>query len=116
MGYQAGRSDEYFEGVAEDIKGEVFHGLNIPGSAFSSKSEFDLLGQSMSEYMDIHKFEPKNFVALPNNDVMFNVDWEFTWKPSGKVVETTAVVRKVLKDGMICEKYHMIDCADVLED
>ena len=88
----------------------------MPGSAFSSKAEFALLGESMSELMDIHKFEPKNFVALPNNDVMFNVDWEFTWKPTGKVVETTAVVRKVLKDGMICEKYHMVDCADVLED
>ena len=66
-----------------------------------------LMGK-MGEYMEVSKFEPKNWRAV-NDDVLFNVDWKFTWKPTGKVVETQAIVRKVLKDGNICEKYHMVD-------
>merc|ERR1719450_646400 len=69
----------------------------------------------MGDYMDVQKFEPVNFMALPNGDMMFNVQWQFTWKETGKEVETTSIVRKVLKDGMICEKYHMMDVDAVLQ-
>merc|ERR1719473_208894 len=47
--------------------------------------------------------------------MMFLVDWEFVWLPTNKFVTTTAVVRKVVKDGKICEKYHMVDCDAVLQ-
>ena len=51
------------------------------------------------KYMKVEKFEPCNFRELPNSDMMFNVNWKFTWLPTGKEVETTAIVRKVLKNG-----------------
>merc|ERR1712146_9235 len=62
----------------------------------------------MEKYMEVKKFEPYNFLAV-GDDVLFNVNWEFVWKATGKTVQTTAVVRKVVKDGKICEKYHLID-------
>merc|ERR1719274_385772 len=65
--------------------------------------------------MEVRKFAPREFRALPNNDMMFLVDWEFLWLQTNKLVTTTAVVRKVVKDGKICEKYHMVDCDAVLQ-
>lgn len=71
----------------------------------------------MGEYMTVEKFEPCNFVALPNNDMMFHVNWVFTHLATGKKVETVAHVRKVLDaNSNICEKYHMVDCSDILKE
>ena len=53
----------------------------------------------MSNYTT--KFAPRDFRALPNDDVMFLVDWAFLYKPTGRHVETTAVVRKVVKGGLL---------------
>jgi len=115
--YGAGNPEGYLAGVADDIKADVLGGL-IPGAdRVSSKAEFGALMGKMEEYMEVQKFEPCLFRALPNNDMMFNVRWAFLWKPTGQTVETTAVVRKVLKevDGalQICEKYHMVDASCV---
>merc|ERR1711998_653883 len=90
----------------------------IPGAeAVASKDDLWGVMGKMGEYMEVTKFESCNFRALPNNDMMMNVNWQFTWKESGKVVKTTAIVRKVLNaENNICEKYHMIDCAAVLGD
>jgi len=107
--FQAGRPEGYMAGVAEDFKGSVLGGL-IPGAdAMKSKADFGAVMGAMNQYMEVQKFEPVNFRALPNNDMMFNVNWRFVWKPTGKVVEHTAIVRKVVKDNMLCEKYHLVD-------
>jgi len=110
--YAAGRPEGYMAGVADDIKTDVLGGL-LPGAVGESKEAFGALMGSMDQFMEVHKFEPHNFRAMPNSDMIFNVDWTFVWKPTGKTVSTTAICRKVLKevDGalMLCEKYHMVD-------
>merc|ERR1719450_1334078 len=63
---------------------------------------------SIDKHMEVKKFEPCNWRGV-GDDVMFNVNWVFVWKATGKEIETTALVRKVVKDNLICEKYHMID-------
>lgn len=108
--YGAGRPEGYLAGCSDDFSGSVLDGLGIPGAVFSSKEEFGGLMSEMGKYMEVTKFEPCNFVALPNRDCMFNVNWEFKWIETGKVVTTSALVRKVINgDGDLCQKYHMID-------
>jgi len=112
--YTAGRPEGYMAGVADDFTFDVLGGL-IPGAVGTDKAAFGALMGSMGEYMDVQKFEPYNFRAMPNSDMIFNVDWTFVWKQTGATVETTAICRKVLKEVggalMLCEKYHMVDAA-----
>jgi len=111
--FQAGHPEGYMAGVADDVKASMLGGL-IPGADnIKDKVEFGKVMGEIDKYMEVKKFEPCNFRALPNNDMMFNVNWEFVWKATGKTVTTTAVVRKVLKDNMICEKYHMCDVKEI---
>jgi len=110
--FMAGRPEGYLAGVADNMSGSVLAGLIPGGENFKSKEEFAALMGKMGEYMDVKKFEPCNWRAV-GDDVMFNVNWEFVWKATGTTIFTTAVVRKVVKDGMICEKYHLVD-ADVV--
>lgn len=63
---------------------------------------------SMGDYMEFRKFEPRDWAAV-GNTVYFTVDWELKLKDSEKWVECSANVRKVVKDGKICEKYHLVD-------
>lgn len=111
--FQKGNPAGYLAGVSADMKGSVLGGLIPGGDNFTSKEAFTELMTSMGEYMDVKKFEPCNWRAV-GDDVLFNVNWEFVWKATGATVHTTAVVRKVLKDGLICEKYHMVNVDDVL--
>eukprot|EP00619_Florenciella_sp_RCC1007_P014541 CAMPEP_0205923666 /NCGR_PEP_ID=MMETSP1325-20131115/16529_1 /ASSEMBLY_ACC=CAM_ASM_000708 /TAXON_ID=236786 /ORGANISM="Florenciella sp., Strain RCC1007" /LENGTH=281 /DNA_ID=CAMNT_0053291915 /DNA_START=42 /DNA_END=887 /DNA_ORIENTATION=+ len=114
--YGAGRPEGYLAGCSDNFSGSVLDGL-IPGAIFSSKEGFGKLMGDMSQYMDVTRFEPCNFVAMPNNDMMMNVEWSFTWLPTGAVVDTTAIVRKVLdKDGNLCEKYHMVDSSCIMQE
>jgi len=100
-------------GVADDVKADMLGGL-IPGAdCIKNKVEFAKVMGDIDKYLEVKKFEPCNFRALPNNDMMFNVNWEFVWKATGRLVTTTAIVRKVLKDNMICEKYHMADVQQI---
>lgn len=110
--FQNGNPAGYLLGVHDDVKGSMLGGL-IPGADnIVGKEAFVKIMEAIPSYMTISKFEPHNFVAVAD-DVMFKVNWAFKWLPTGKEVETTALVRKVLKDGMICEKYHMIDVEQV---
>jgi len=113
----AGKPEGYMAGVADDVKASMLGGL-IPGAdAIANKGDFAAIMGEMDKYMEVQQFEPCNFVPLPNNDMMFNVNWKFKWLASGKEVETTAIVRKVLNaDGNICEKYHMVDVDAVLQE
>merc|ERR1719198_243930 len=113
--FMAGRPEGYLAGVADDIKGSVLGGL-IPGAdSIKNKAEFAKVLGDLDQYMEVKKFEPCNWRAV-GSDVLFNVNWEFVWKPTGKTIETTAVVRKVLRDNMICEKYHMVDVEAVTSE
>merc|ERR1719409_324781 len=111
----AGNPAGYMAGVSDDVKASMLGCLIPDADAISNKAEFQAIMDVIGDWMDVAKFEPTNYRALPNGDMMFNVNWAFTWKPTGKTVETTAIVRKVLKDGLITEKYHMIDCDAVLK-
>jgi len=116
--YGAGRPEGYLAGCADDFKGSVLAGL-LPDEAatFTTKEGFAALMPLMGEYMTVEKFEPCNFVALPNNEVMFQVNWKFLWLPTAKAVETTAIVRKVFNaDNNLCEKYHMCDCSGIKKE
>lgn len=116
--FQAGRPEGYMAGVADDVKADMLGGL-LPGAdSITNKEEFGAVMSKMGDYMTVEKFEPANFVALPNSDMMFNVNWRFVWKATGKTVETTAIVRKVVdkETGCITEKYHMCDVGAVLQD
>ncbi|CAD7923373.1 unnamed protein product [Amoebophrya sp. A120] len=70
------------------------------------------LGGKQGEYMDVKKFTPHSWVGFEQH-VLFLVDWEFVWlgegPAKGELCTLKAVVHKVVKDGMICEKYHMLD-------
>jgi len=106
--FMAGRPEGYLAGVSDDMKGSVLGGLIPGGDSFNTKEEFGALMGEMDKFMEVKKFEPCNWRAV-GSDVLFNVNWEFVWKPTGKTIETTAVVRKVLRGNQICEKYHMVD-------
>jgi len=114
--YGAGRPEGYLAGCSDDFKGSVLDGL-VPGAVFDSKEGFAKFMGSMGEVMEVSKFEPVNFVAIPNNGMMFNVNWQFTWLATGKEAETTAIARKVAnKDGGLCQKYHFIDACWVVQE
>jgi dienelactone hydrolase len=113
----AGQPEGYMAGVADDVKASMLGGLIPDAEAITNKNDFAAVMGKMGQYMEVRSFEPYNFMALPNGDMMFNVSWKFKWLATGKEVETTAIVRKVLNaDGMICEKYHMMDVDAVLQD
>lgn len=111
----AGNPEGYMVGVADNVKASMLGGL-IPGAeAIANKGDFATVMGKMDDYMEVHKFEPYNFMALPNRDMMFNVHWQFKWLATGKEVDTTAIVRKVLdQDGNICSKHHLMDIDAVL--
>merc|ERR1740138_1824446 len=96
-------------GVADNIQASMLGGLIKGADGIANKQEFQDVMSKMNDVMEVKKFEPCNFRALPNNDMMFTVNWEFVWKETGALIEATAVTRKVVKDNMLCEKYHMVD-------
>lgn len=114
--YMNGNAGGYLEGVAPDIKGSVLGGLIEKADTIDSKEAFMAVMGKMPDVMTVEKFHPYNYHALPNSDMMFTVDWKFLWKPTGKTVETTAIVRKVVRDGKICEKWHLVDSAAILQE
>jgi len=110
--FQAGDPAGYLEGVSDKLKGSVLAGVIPGGECINCKADLAALLPLMSKYMDVKKFEPSNWCAT-GSQVCFTVDWSFTYLPTGKQVDTTATVRKVVKDGMICEKWHMVDAAAI---
>ena len=84
-------------------------GIWTPPNTVSNKE----LVESFNNYVDMKKFEPIDWAQV-NNTVYFTVNWEFIWKPTGKYVKCSANVRKVIKDGKIAEKYHMVNYNDIV--
>merc|ERR1712176_1706851 len=106
-------------GVANDVKGSMLGGLIPGGDNIRNKAEFADIMIKIGDSLEVRKFEPLNYFAC-GNDVYFNVNWEFVWKETGDLVTTTAIVRKKMTQPtfgskMICEKYHVINAADILK-
>lgn len=112
--FQAGNAEGYFEHVADDLKGHVLAGIIPGGENLRSKADLQALLVSMPKYITMTKFETSNWAGAGEN-VYFTVDWAFTYLPTGKEVETQAVVRKVVRDGKICEKYHVVNAELIKE-
>merc|ERR1712046_270841 len=103
-----GNAPGYFAGCHEEFGGDILAGLVKGGERVTGTEGLGDLMWAMDATMAVTKFEPANWAAVGNN-VFFTVDWEFVYKPTGNQVATTAVVRKVIRDGKICEKYHRVN-------
>ena len=108
-GYMSGDMDRYVQVVHDDFFGCIMPGIVPGGESIQRKEGFVAFAGAMSDVIDVKKFVPSNWAGDGNGNVFFTVDWEFVHKPTGKTVTTTAVVRKVVRDGKIAEKYHMVD-------
>ena len=107
-----GDSEGYLEGCHENFYGKIFSGLIPGGDEIKGKDDLRKMFEILPKYMDMIKFEPVDWCEV-SNTVYFTVNWEFLWKPTQQVVKTSANVRKVIVDGKIREKYHMVNFADV---
>ena len=112
--YMNGDGQGYIDGCSDDFKGQIFSGLIPGGNSINGKEELQELFKKMPEYIEVIKFEPKDWSAI-RNIVYFTVDWEFKWVPTGKIVKTSANVKKVIKDGKISEKYHIVNYGDIID-
>ena len=110
--FMDGNAEGYIEGCHENFYGKIFSGLIPGGDNIKGKEELVKMFELLPEYMEIVKFEPVNWAAV-GNTVYFTVNWEFIWKHTGKRVVTSANVRKVVKDGKIIEKYHIVNYGDI---
>ena len=111
-----GDADGYLRGCHANIKGAVMGGLLPGGENVQSKDELTkLLKEDIPKYMDIRKFEPLDWAAEGDN-VYFVVNWEFLWKPTNKLVKTQGKVHKVVRDNLICEKYHMVNAPLIMHN
>lgn len=110
--FLAGDNQAYIDGCHDDFYGKIFSGLIPGGDLIKGKEELTKMFDILPKYMDIKKFEPVDWCAVDNN-VYFTVNWEFLWKPSAQLVKTSANVKKVIVDGKIKEKYHIVNFTDV---
>lgn len=101
-------AEGYLRNCHADFTGSILAGI-IPGGenlvGIDGLREFFSI---MGDFMEFRKFEPKDWAAT-GNVVYFTVSWELKIKGSDEWVECDANVRKVVKDGKICEKYHIVD-------
>jgi len=111
--YMKGNPAGYLAGCSDDFKGVMFAGLVPGGEDVRGIAGMEKMMEEMPRVLEVKRFEPKNWAASGEN-VFFTVDWQFIYIPTGKTIDTTAVVRKVVRDGKICEKYHMIN-AEVIK-
>ena len=111
--YMNGDAQGYINGCSNDFKGKIFSGLIPGGENINGKEELQELFNKMQEYIEVIKFEPQDWSAI-RNIVYFTVNWEFKWIPTGKIVKTSANVKKIIKDGKISEKYHIVNYGDVI--
>ena len=111
--FTSGDSEGYISGCHDDFYGKIFSGLIPGGENIQGINQLRKMFTVMQDYMEIKKFEPKDWSSVENN-VYFTVDWEFIWKPTNKLVKTSANVKKVIVDNKIKEKYHIVNYHDVI--
>ena len=108
-----GNPQGYVDGCHENFYGKIWSGLIPGGEEIKGKEGFKKFSEEMNNYVEVRKFEPVNWAAC-DDTVYFTVNWEFVWKKTNKLVKTQANVRKVIKDGKIIEKYHLVNYDDVI--
>ena len=101
-------ADGYIRHCHEDFTGSILAGIIPGGENLNGLDDLREMLGSMGDHMEFRKFEPKDWAAV-GNTVYFTVDWELKLKNSENWVECSANVRKVVKDGKTCEKYHLVD-------
>ena len=111
--YKRGDVDGYMEYVHEtDFKGSILSGLVPGGENICSRQQLVDFMSKVEEYVEVRKFEDKDWAAV-GNTVYFTVEWEIKLRGSDRWITTEANVRKVVRDGKICEKYHFVDTARI---
>ena len=103
----------YIAGCHPEFSGSILPGLIEGGHKITNLEQLGKMFSEIPNYIEIKKFEPVNWAAV-GDTVYFTVNWEFIWLKNGKNVKTSANVRKVIKDGKIYQKYHLINNLDVL--
>ena len=111
--YMEGKPEEYIAGCHEDFSGDILSGIVPSGDSIRGKAQLEAMFNDIGKYIEVERFQPVNWTGVENN-VYFQVDWKFKHVPTGNTVETVANVRKVIKDGKICEKYHRVNFVDIL--
>tara|TARA_B100000674_G_C37850734_1_gene919854 strand:- start:245 stop:718 length:474 start_codon:yes stop_codon:yes gene_type:complete len=110
--FLSGDNQAYIDGCHPKFIGKIFSGLIPGGDLIQGKEQLAKVFDILPKYIDIIKFEPVDWCAVDNN-VYFTVNWEFIWKPTDQLIKTSANVKKIIVDGKIKEKYHIVNFTDV---
>ena len=102
----------YLDSCHDQFYGKIWSGLIKGGDEIKGKDGFIKFMKEMEKKIITKKFEPVNWSEVENT-VYFTVNWEFIWKETNTLIRTSANVRKVIRDGKIAEKYHVINYNDV---
>lgn len=107
--FAAGEQERYFAVVDENIEFSILAGL-LPHELVigAGKAKFVEAAGKMGEYMDVIKYVPHSWTGHDEH-VGFVVDWVFRWKATDEIVSLKCVTKKTVRDGKICEKFHMVD-------
>jgi len=110
--FLSGDNQGYIDGCHTNFYGKIFSGLIPGGDIIQGKEQLAKVFDILPKYIDIIKFDAVDWCAIDNN-VYFTVNWEFIWRPTEQLVKTSANVKKIIVDGKIKEKYHIVNFTDV---
>ena len=110
--FMNGNPEGYIDYLHDDFYGKIWSGLIPGGDDIKGKEAFVTFMEEMNKKIEIRKFEPVNWCGV-GEVVYFTVNWEFIWKETNTLIRTSANVRKVVRDGKIIEKYHLINYNDI---
>ena len=110
--FMNGNPQGYVDMCHDEFYGKIWSGLIDGGDEIKGKDGFVKFMDEMNKKIITKKFEPENWAEV-GDTVYFTVNWEFIWKETNTLIRTSANVRKVIRDGKIAEKYHIINYNDV---
>ena len=112
--FSNGNLQGYVDACHSEFYGKIWSGLIEGGDEIYGKNEFIKFMDEMNKKIIVKKFEPVNWAGV-GDTVYFTVNWEFIWKETNTLIRTNANVRKVIRDGKIVEKYHIVNYNDIKE-
>jgi len=111
--WQSEGTKGYMKHCHPDFHGSVLAGIIPGGDKIENLQQWSDMGEKFGDYCDIKKFEAEHWGHSNDGEhVYFVVNWNVTWKVgpfTGQTWDTTANVRKHIKDGKIFEKMHCIN-------
>ena len=113
--FMSGNSQGYIDYLDDDFYGKIWSGLIPGGDEIKGKEGFVNFMEEMNKKIETKKFEPTNWAGV-GETVYFTVNWEFVWRETNTLIKTSANVRKVVRNGKIVEKYHLVNYNDVMRD